>query len=349
MILLSALLVTAAAAAAPDYGALLDELRDSQDVPGLAAAVVVGDTVVFADGSGTADLDTRRPVSADTRFYLGSLSKLFTAVFVLGLAGDELLDLHAPLDFRRDGAGITPAQLLSHGSGLPREGPSGYWFDADFPTEAELLDYARSADLGFTPGRGLRYSNVGYAVLGQLAAERTADEFPTAVERRVLAPLGMSNSGARGPAAGMARGYTPPGRLLPRDDRPFAGVGASVGDRRLREYHDARGMAPAFGAYSTAADMASFLRLLAGGGIGARLMQTQPSGWGLGLEPDTIAGRRVGRHGGWFAAHRSHLLIDPEAGIGIVVLANGDNANPARAAVVLYEALLRAAATSGSP
>jgi CubicO group peptidase (beta-lactamase class C family) len=116
-------------------------------------------------------------------------------------------------------------------------------------------------------------------------------------------------------------------------------------------------MAPAFGAWSTAADMHKFLSYLLtdavqpapSGPQRAKLYETQASGWGLGMEPDSVGGRRIARHSGWFAAHRSHLLLDTEAGVGVIVLTNGDNARPATIAEALYELALESQATSGSP
>ena len=349
----ASLLLAAAATAAPDYGAILETQRHRQDVVGVSATVVVGDDVVFAGGAGFRDLETREPALADTAFYLGSISKVFTAVFALELAEDGRLALDEPLGFRQRGPGITPAELLSHGSGLSREGPWGYWFSAAFPTTTELVDYASDAELAFEPGSDMRYSNVAYAVLGYAAAQRVDLEFEAALEQTIFEPLGMASTGARGPAPNVSRGYAPPGRLIPSDERPFAGVGANVGDRRLREYHDALGMAPAFGAYSTASDMGRFLAFLLGSDDGRRvierLLDVQATGWGLGLEPDRVAGRDVGRHSGWFAAHRSLLLVDPETGIGVIVMANSDNANTPAIAMALFRAALAARSTSGSP
>ena len=72
-----------------------------------------------------------------------------------------------------------------------------------------------------------------------------------------------------------------------------------------------------------------------------RMYQAVASNRGLGLRMESIDDRRVARHGGWFAAYRSHLLLEPARGIGIVVLANSDSASPDAIAEDLYQAIAR--------
>ena len=72
----------------------------------------------------------------------------------------------------------------------------------------------------------------------------------------------------------------------------------------------------------------------------SRMHERQASGWGLGLKLRRLSGRKVARHDGWFAAHRAHLLLDVKNGIGVVVMANSDNATPGKIADALLEATL---------
>jgi CubicO group peptidase (beta-lactamase class C family) len=121
-----------------------------------------------------------------------------------------------------------------------------------------------------------------------------------------------------------------------------------VGERRIREYHDAKSMTPAFGAYTTAMDLGKLARFLLLGGAAlsddsrSKMLEAGRHGWGLGIRLEEYDGRRVARHGGWFAAHRSHLLLDLESGIGVVVLANSDSATPTRIAEALLDSALAA-------
>lgn len=337
----------------PQFQTTLDRMRTEQQVPGISAVITVADQIIYAGASGVADLETDRPMTADTAVYAGSLSKIFTAVLILRLVEQSKLSLHQPVSGiatqSGDAApGITLAHLLTHASGLTREGNFDYWFTGLFPDRATLSSYLCNAKLQQPPGTSLNYSNVGYAKLGLVIEEVTGQPYNEVLHSQLLVPLGMTSSGTSGPTADIARGYTPTGRFLPDQQHPFAGVGQKVGNRYLREYHDANAMAPAFGIYTSAMDMARLTRFLLGYGntqvlsteMRERMRTRQPSGWGMGLKLDTLNGRSVARHEGWFAAHRSHLLLDIDAKLSVVVLTNSDSGEPAKIAEKLHEAVI---------
>jgi len=341
-------------AGAVDLQPLLDSIRHDQDVPGISAVVTYRDETVFAGGSGLAEIETGKPMTADTVMYAGSLSKVLTAVLALALVDDGKLALEQRVDgiASNGGADIHVAELLTHSSGLVREGDFGYWFNADFPDRNALTAFLRQTELVSPPGERESYSNIGYAALGIVIEDASGLGYHEALQRNVLDPLGMTASGSPGPAAGIAAGYTPEGRQLPNELRPFAGVGRQVGERWRRDYHDARAMTPAFGIYTTATDLGRLARFLLG--YNGRLMSDdlrrsllirQDSHPTYGLGTGTFRDHPVARHSGWFAAHRSHILIDLEDEIGIVVLANSDDADPGEAARTLLGALL----DSGDP
>lgn len=335
---------------APAADRAVAEHVTTRNLPGASAVIVIGDEIVYAEAAGQADLETARRLTADTPVYAGSLSKVFTAVLVLNLveAGELTLDRKPEFDSVADDA--TVLELLTHSSGLSREGDFGYWFTGDFPDRAALLGYLRRAEQRYQPGSRLAYSNIGYAALGLMVERSSGESFAELLQERVLDPLGLRHSGAPGPAADIARGYTPENRLLPNDARPFAGVGAAVGTRRLREYHDARAMSPAFGIYTSAADLGRLARFLLGhggeevlsAGMRRRMLTRQSSGWGLGLGIQTQGTRTIARHSGWFAAHRSYLLLDAGTGIAVAVLTNGDDGEPGALANLLYDLALGA-------
>ena len=215
-----------AALDAGNYAAVLNsEATDSG--PGLAAIVIAEGEVTFAGARGLADIETGRPLSVDTPLYAGSLSKVFTAVIVLKLVDDGLLSLDTNVDFGQPETTRAPfdvSLLLSHASGLPREGNFGYWFSGEFPDDMALREYVIEQLGHIQPGGKSRYSNVGYAVLGLSAAQATGRPFAALLAEHIVQPLGMTATGAPGPTAGIARGYTPADRLIPSEKRPFAGV-----------------------------------------------------------------------------------------------------------------------------
>ncbi len=348
---LAATLLLAGLGGQPVLLTVLDDFRASQDVPGISAVVVDTQGVVFAGASGVANLEPSEDLTADSVFYAGSLSKLMTSVLVLQLVERGELELTDTVKgIGDDSRLVTVEHLLTHSAGLSREGNFGYWFSADFPDAAELAEYLATTSLRSPPGESLHYSNIGYAALGAVVERVTGQTFDAAMRERVIVPLQMNASAARGPAPMVVTGYSPPGRVLPSAARPFAGLGRQVGNRHVRMYHDARAMSPAFGAYASANDLGRLARFLLGFGNDAvlsvamrqRMQEKQASGWGLGIRVESFEGRAVARHGGWFAAHRSHMLIDIENDIGVVVMANADNANPAAIAVALLKTALAA-------
>ena len=349
--ILCSAIVALHANAANELQSTLEDYRSSQDVPGLSAVVVRQDQVIFAGASGFADLESARPMTPDTVLYIGSVTKTLTAILILQLIDEQQLSLeHAVAGIAvqpyRNTSAVSVRSLLTHSSGLPREGDFGYWFSADFPDDVALKQYLLQAPLRNAPSASAHYSNIGYAALGLLATQILEQSYSEVLRARVLKPLQMNASGGRGPAQGVARGYTPADRIIPRPERPFAGVGEAVGKRYSREYHDARAMSPAFGAYSSANDMGRLLRFLLGySGDGvlspamrAQMYEPRYADWGYGLRIQRIGDKTIARHDGWFAAHRTHMLIDVDDGIGVFVMANSDNATPGRIAEALLEA-----------
>jgi CubicO group peptidase (beta-lactamase class C family) len=342
-------------ATSAELQAILDEARDRQDIPGISAVVIRRDSEIFIGGSGLADLATGRAMDGNTVLYSGSLSKIFTAVLTLSLVDDGLLDLDQPVpDIGNGPDGPTVTHLLTHSAGLVREGNFGYWFSGDFPDRTTLTRFLRITELRNPPGRAVHYSNIGYAALGLWIEEAGGRPFADLLETRVLEPLSMTASGGPGPVPGIAPGYTPPGHIIPSEDRPFAGVGPQVGERHLREYHDAAAMTPAFGIYTSAADLGRLARFLLGYGgeevlphsLRRQMLEPSTARRTLGLGVGVVNGRRVVRHNGWFAAHKSHLLIDLEAEVAAAVLTNGDNAAPDVIAESLVTTMIEAGAES---
>ena len=345
---IASILAALAATATPNYQQILDRFQADQEIPGISAIVTYQDQVLFSGASGLADLETGRAMTADTVMYAGSLTKILTAIMTLRLVDEGKLSLSDVVpaiaaEATREKGDINVFHLLTHSSGLDREGDFGYWYSADFPDAAALGRYLRDAELRAAPGAVSRYSNIGFAALGVVIESSSDANFTDALHTLVLQPLKMTSSGAPGPGPDVARGYTPIGRVIPNEQRPFAGVGQAVGARRLREYHNAQAMTPAFGAYTTARDMGRLVRFLLGFGssdvlsddLRMQMLAPQKSGRGLGLRAGQLNDHRVARHDGWFAAHRSHLLVDLQAGVGVVVMANSDSASPALIAEAL--------------
>ena len=107
-------------------------------------------------------------------------------------------------------------------------------------------------------------------------------------------------------------------------------------------------MTPAFGLYTTANDLSLLARFMLGfrgedvlsDSMRSQMLSAHASGWGLGIKIDRFKGRPVARHSGWFAAHKSHLLLDLRSQVAVVVMANADSAVPATIAESLISSTL---------
>lgn len=344
-------LILALITASASFQAELDRQRTVQEIPGISAVVTHKANELFAGASGYADIETARPMDADTPVYAGSLSKILTAVLTLVLSDEGDLALTDTVEGIANGQesfAVTIRQLLTHTSGLVREGNTDYWFTADFPTRQAMTALLADTELRFRPGAETHYSNIGYAALGLVIEDASGISYVDALKVRVLKPLRMSATGAPGPPPDMARGYTPVGRIIPSDQRPFAGVGTPVKDRHIREYHDARAMTPAFGIYSSARDLGRLARFILGFSSvdiltdesRQTMLKRQSSDRAIGLRIARLNGRTVARHDGWFAAHRSHMLLDLESNTAVVVMANSDSGSPDEIAVALLNIAL---------
>ena len=175
-----------------------------RELPGMAVVVMDADRVVYAEGLGVADLATEEPVTADTVFQLGSISKQFLAAFVVDLEDAGRLSLDAPLrrhlpDFDQLPADLRLHDLLDHTSGIREP-----LFEADFAegvedlerSTAEMLFLLRRLPTDFPPGERWSYSNANYLLLAQLVEWMTGMPYEQALAERFFEPLGLSSLGA---------------------------------------------------------------------------------------------------------------------------------------------------------
>jgi D-alanyl-D-alanine carboxypeptidase len=183
---------------------------------GLSLAVVRDGQLVLAKGYGKTARDGGAAVTPDTPFAVGSVTKQFTCACVLLLAEEGKLSVHDKVAKYYPGltrAGdVTLYDLMTHASGYPD------YYPLDFvdrrmlkPIELdELIRQYGGGKLDFEPGARWSYSNTGYVILGRVVEKVSGEPFGRFLERRILKPLGMTNSFFEPAAdrAGLARGHT---------------------------------------------------------------------------------------------------------------------------------------------
>jgi CubicO group peptidase (beta-lactamase class C family) len=304
--------------------------------PALSIALVDAQKLVWAEGFGYADRERRLPATPDTVYQVGSITKIVNALAVMQLVEQGRMDLDRPItDYLPEfsmrtrwpqAAPITPRALLCHHAGLPTYLLKGFFSDQ---TLTALLHELQDEHLAFEPHTVFNYSNLGSNLLG-LAIERiTGLEYTEAMQRQLLAPLGMRHTGFVPDGhfgIHLARGYVHDTPALPTPVRDV----------------------PAGGLYSNVLDLARFMRGILAGGVldNARVLgesalratfepqyadrpldfgQRFGFGWMLGGLPIEGGGQQAWHNGGT-KAFVSQLALLPEAKLGVVVLANADNA-----------------------
>jgi len=294
-------------------------------VPGLAVAVEQNGVVV-EQAYGYADVAKKVPVTTDTRFEIGSVTKQFTAACVLQLADAGKLSLDDRLGkYVSDyfiGRGVTVRQLLEQTSGIPEYLDGADVVDAASThpaTYATILDRVSAKPLDFPPGTRWEYSNTNYILLGRIVEFVSREKYETYVREHIFGPAGMTQSGfiddeATLPA--MARGYTAtgsgftPAPLLREDWAQAAGgIVSTVGD--VLKWDDAL----LAGKIVPAADV-TLMR------SEAKLVDGSPTHYGLGWLVDDVGGHpHVWHNGGTFGFHAVNATF-PSDDEAIVILGN---------------------------
>ena len=198
--LLGAVLITIGATASADP---VDDYVRSQlaprHLPGVALAVVKDGRVVKAAGYGVASLELTVPVSTDTVFEIGSISKQFAADAILLLVEDGKVKLDDPISTylaRTPPAwsAITVRHILTHTSGLADfdSGNIGFSYRREY-TADEFVELLEKQPLAFTPGERWNYTNA-FPLLGMVVERASGMPYTEFVRTRIFAPLGLRSA-----------------------------------------------------------------------------------------------------------------------------------------------------------
>ena len=320
---------------------LIDHEMRSSSTPAMSIAIVDDQRVVWAQGFGHADVEQRIPATTRTLYRAGSISKLFTDIAALQLVEQSKLDLDAPVQAsvpqfsvrqRESVAGaITPRQLMTHHSGLPRDRLKGFMTKSPEPITA-VLNQVKDEYADYRPGSVLAYSNLGITVLGALVQEVSGTPFSQRLRQSVLDPLDMSASTVETGVSSsplMAKGYQ--------------GAKPAV-EPALRDV-------PAGGLNTSVDDLSHFMQMIFAGGTyqGRRILKPETIaemfapqnsavpldlnfqvglGWMLStLGRSTIQGGGVvAHHAGATRLFNSQMYLLPQHKLGVVVLANSSTA-----------------------
>jgi D-alanyl-D-alanine carboxypeptidase len=332
-------------------------LQSGKLYPGLSVAISFPDGALWTGQSGKAVLSSKTSVTPDTLFSFGSISKTFVAALVARLAQRGTLSLDDPLSkyvptFWK-ATDITLRELLNHTSGVMDvfdapgmaaailASPTRTW------TVEQVLARVGKSRYAFAPGKGYKYSNTDYVLLGAVIEKATGQTVASLVRSEFLTPLGLTHTflqteeTAKGT---QAHGYMTPA-AKPRDNSagamlPFTSEASVVG--------------PAGAYVSTPSDLALWGSALYGGQILDQatlasmvdISQTSPFKpkwvYGLGFEEVAIGGQVAWGHRGHLDGFWSSMEYLPAYGVTIVVVANAEWSDPIAATASLLKDLVPA-------
>jgi CubicO group peptidase (beta-lactamase class C family) len=316
--------------------AFVEQQVRAANTPGVSIALTDREGLLHLSTHGFADVAAQAPVTPDSLFEIGSISKSLTAMALLQLCDQGRLDLHAPVTeylpwfhVPSDYDPITLHNLLSHTAGII--------MGTDFSTEAHYEVWAlRHTRVTAPPGTYFHYSNVGYKALGLILEEVLGQSYGRIIRERILDPLGMDATEpviTHDTRKRLAVGY-----VSFYDDRP-AHASHSLVPATWLETATADGSIAA-----TVTDMATYVRMLLNHGQGSRerilseqsfRLMTQrvikvPEGdedygssYGYGLNISEDEGHTIIGHGGGMVGFYASILADLDDGLGVVVLTNG--------------------------
>jgi len=237
----------------------LEEQRRALGIPGLSAAIVYNQDVIWAHGFGVARCDSRTPADEHTIYHQQSIGKLFTTTMMMQLRDRGAICLDDPVEQYLPQFGIrwrfgdrpriTFRHLASHTSGLPMEAPLEYVTSTQFPSIEAVLQSLEDNHLLAPPMKTFKYSNLGFAILGHALETVAGQSYKEYILTHILQPLGMTSSGfdmRAETSQQVSVGYVPgPGEEAPE-------VGRVV---------DAGAFVPAGGLWASVMDMAKFISL----------------------------------------------------------------------------------------
>ncbi len=308
-------------------------------VPGVSVALIKDFKIEWSKQYGVMDSEIQNPVTEETLFNVGSLSKGVAALIVLSLADEGKIDLNGDInkqliswkipenEFTKQAA-VTPLLLMNHSGGAMFSPGIAYSAD-NFPTNLQILNgespsQTKAVVIDRIPGSEFLYSNAGYSILQQLVIDKAGKPFPETAKERIFKTLGMNNTTFEQPL---------PKNLLKNACAGHLGNGIALKEKRYFFPNMSAG-----GLWTTTVDYAKYVIELQKSHLGKsnkiisrKLAEEMLSPhvskqYGLGVFMREMYGEinyfgHLGDSRGFFAGFVSHLTD----GYGAVVFTNGQN------------------------
>lgn len=324
----------------PRVEQLIAELMLEHGIPGLSVAVARENELCFSRGFGQANVEHSAPATTYTRYRTASVAKPMTAVVVMALVEEGMIDLDAAVQeycaaYPEKEWPVTCRQLLGHLGGVRHYRDQAETLSTAhyFSLDAALRTFADDPLL-HEPETKFHYTTFGYNLLGSVAEGAGGRSFVELLNERVVVPAGMRHTVADDHYAlipGRASGYIrATGRIL---ERLPAGHTLVEGALYNAPPHDTSVKIPGGGLLSTAADLVRFAIAVNTGDLLCHdtvqqmwtVQQTadgEETGYGLGWRVGEHSGRTVVSHTGGQAGTSTVLFIVPETGVVVAILCN---------------------------
>ncbi|MFX0091692.1 MAG: serine hydrolase domain-containing protein [Candidatus Hodarchaeota archaeon] len=313
---------------------LIDNWLDFQiymkEIPGVAVGIFMEDEVIFKKEYGYANLETRERLTDRHLFRIASHSKLFTATAIMKLYYEEKLSIDDRVskylpwftsETDKNMQQIRIRHLLSHSSGITRDGTTGHWIKYEFPDKKEIINQVKQGISFYQTNEHLKYSNFGYTLLGQIIEVVSGLSYEQYMKSEILDPLNMKNTivDITDETAPLhALGYK---RRFPKKNREkFGPIPAKI-------------MQSATGFSSTVKDLITFYRAHIFGNntlfpdyIKREMQrvhfQSKKVNWGLGFSVNERNSIKIVEHGGGYPGYITFSAMIQDQKLIIVVLTN---------------------------
>lgn len=298
---------------------------EQHKIPGLALTIIQNGKAIKSAAYGLANLELNVPVTAETVFEIGSITKQFTAAGILLLAQEGKLTVDDKLSQHIANApdswkAVTLRHLLTHTSGIKSyTGLDGFELTRHL-TQAQFLKTLGVQPLEFQPGASWKYSNSGFSLLGYVIENVSGENYWHFMSERIFKPLGMSRTTDR-----------MPGRIIPNRADGYEQTNHVL----INRDYDLTDVFSAGAIASTVGDLAKWNASLDRDDLlnaatkdamwtAAKLNDGKPTKYGFGWFLDSVEGHKNIGHGGSTSGFSASIQRFPDDKLAVIILTNTD-------------------------
>lgn len=312
----------------------LDYQQFISRIPGLSIGIIHKDKIILNKGYGFSNIENNEIATDKSLYRIASISKLFTAISIMQLVEAEKINLDDSaskyLPWLKGKNKITLRQLLTHSSGINRDGNTPHWVNDDFPEIEKIIKHVSEGAITYSPIEKFKYSNLGYTLLGKIIERVSGILYKDYIDKNILQKIGLENTYVdieNKAEYKLATGY---GRDMPGFER----------DKFKNP--STKSMASATGFVSNVNDLCKFMsaQFLTNNLLlkketkkeMQRIQWIEETGnetitWGIGYEIWKLDNVTLRGHGGGFPGFITQIAFDKEREFGVAVLTNSLGSN----------------------